>query len=122
MLVVVLGLLGRQLPGMVGDLAGGLLYAVLLYLVFAFVMPRARPVVLVVTAALVGLGIELFQLTGIPAQIGSAWPPARLVLGSTFVPLDLVIAAAGAACGPLTDVLVRGQRFRRLPAEERPGE
>lgn len=104
-LIVALGLLGRRLPGLGGDIAGGVLYAVLLYLVFAFALPRARPVALVAAAAVAGLTIELFQLTGIPAQIGSAWPPARLVLGSTFVPLDLAIAVAGAACGPLTDLL-----------------
>lgn len=108
-LVIALGLLGRQLPGIIGDMMGGLLYAVLLYLLFAFVMPRARPLTLTAVAAATGIAIELFQLTGIPAQIGAAWPPAKLVLGSTFVPLDLLVAAVGAACGPLADILVRGR-------------
>lgn len=110
-LVVAFGLLGRQLPGLVGDVAGGVLYAVLLYLVFALVIPHARPLVLVAAVSIAGVGIELFQLTGIPAQVGAAFPPARLVLGSTFVPLDLLIAIVGAACGPLTDALTRSKKL-----------
>lgn len=114
-LVVVLGLLGRRLPGLIGDVTGGLLYAVLLYLLFALILPLARPFALIAAAAVTGLSIELFQLTGVPARIGSGFPPARLVLGTTFVPLDLAIAVAGAAIAPLTEFLTR------LPREDEEG-
>ncbi|MBK7821668.1 MAG: DUF2809 domain-containing protein [Tessaracoccus sp.] len=105
--VVGIGLLARRLPGLTGDAAGGLLYATLLYLLAAFVAPRARALSLVTATAAVGVLIELLQLTGVPAVLGNAWPSARLVFGSTFAPLDLAWAVAGAALGALTDLVSR---------------
>jgi len=105
--VVVAGLLGRALPGLVGDVVGGLLYAVLLYLLLALVAPRARTATLVVAAAALGVTVELAQLTGLPARVGEMWAPARFVLGSTFVPRDLAVAVAGATLAALTDRVTR---------------
>ena len=103
--VVGTGLPARRLPGLGGDAAGGLLYAVLLYLLVALVAPRARVLTMVAATATAGVLIESLQLTGIPALLGAAWPPARLVLGATFAPLDLLWAATGAALGALTDAV-----------------
>lgn len=111
--VVVAGLLGRSLPGVVGDVVGGLLYAVLLYLLLALFAPRARAATLVVAAAALGVTVELAQLTGLPARVGELWAPARLVLGSTFVPRDLAVAVAGATLAALTDRLTRRGPARR---------
>ncbi|WP_263121075.1 DUF2809 domain-containing protein [Cellulomonas fimi] len=40
--------------------------------------------------------VELAQLTGVPAAIGEAVPPARLVLGTTFTASDLAAYTVGA--------------------------
>ena len=71
--VVVAGLLGRSLPGLVGDIVGGLLYAVLLYLLLALLAPRSRTATLVMAAAVLGVTVELVQLTGLPARVGDLW-------------------------------------------------
>lgn len=105
--VVAAGLLGRRLPGIVGDGVGGVLYAVLLYLGLSFILPRAGAIRLAMGAAGIGLAIELLQLTAIPAAVCDAVPAARFLLGSTFAPLDLVFAVVGAALAPLTDLITR---------------
>jgi hypothetical protein len=76
---------------------GDALYAVLVYLVIAALWPRLRRSAVVVGAAAFCAGIELFQLTDIPAHIGQAVPLARFVLGTSFDPIDLVAYAIGIA-------------------------
>lgn len=99
--VVVGGLRVSRHDGVVADLTGGLLYAVLVVVLLALVRPRTRPV----PVAAVGLGIcvlvEVAQLTGVPATIVAAVPPLRYVLGTTFWAWDLAAYAAGAALGAL---------------------
>lgn len=76
---------------------GDALYAVLVYLVIAALWPRLhRPVVVLIAAAFCA-GVELFQLTDIPAHIGQVVPLARFVLGTSFDPIDLVAYALGIA-------------------------
>lgn len=96
MAVIPLGLFIRFLPwGLGADLAGGILYAVLIYLLVAFLAPRARPSVVAVIAAAWCLMVELLQLTDIPRHAAATFAPARLVLGTSFAALDLVAYAAG---------------------------
>lgn len=95
--VVTLGLAVRGLPGSAGDLAGGVLYAVLVTLLVALVAPRARPVTLGVVALAVCVAVELAQLTGVPAAVVDVVPPLRYVLGTTFHAPDLAAYAVGAA-------------------------
>jgi hypothetical protein len=84
---------------------GDALYAVLVYLVIAALWPRLRrPAVVLATAAFCA-GIELFQLTEIPAHIGQAIPLARFVLGTSFDPLDLVAYAIGIALVAAVDAI-----------------
>lgn len=110
--VVALGLAARGLPGAVGDLAGGVLYAVLVTLLVALVAPRARPVTLGAVALVVCAAVELAQLTGVPAQVVDVVPPLRYVLGTTFHAPDLAAYAVGAAAaaGGLAAVRVIGSR------------
>ncbi|WP_281269075.1 DUF2809 domain-containing protein [Citricoccus nitrophenolicus] len=92
--------------------AGDALYAVLIYLLIALVLP-ARPRVLVAGLALAGcLAVELLQLTGLSADLGALWPPLRLVLGTTFGFADLVAYAGGVALAYATDRLL-GVGFSR---------
>ena len=99
--VVLGGLRVSRFDGVAADVAGGLLYAVLVVLLLAFVRPSARPS----RVAAVGLGIcvlvELAQLTGVPAALVAVVPPLRFVLGTTFWAWDLVAYAAGAALAAL---------------------
>lgn len=95
--VVVLAGLGARagLPPALGDA----LYATLVVLLVVLVRPRTAPA----PAALAGLalcaGVELFQLTGVPAELAARWPLVRLALGTTFWAPDLLRYAVGAALG-----------------------
>ncbi|MEE1620991.1 DUF2809 domain-containing protein [Zafaria sp. J156] len=83
--------------------AGDALYAVLVYVLVAFVLPRRPRAFVALLAVGVCAGIELFQLTGLPAELGRAWPPARLVLGTTFGLADLAAYAVGVAAAWTAD-------------------
>jgi hypothetical protein len=97
--------------------AGDVLYAVLIYLLLALVIP-AKPRVLIATTALTACAlIELLQLTGLPSALGASWPPIRLVLGTTFGIADLLAYAAGCAVTYATDQLLStAARSRRAPS------
>ncbi|WP_448808048.1 DUF2809 domain-containing protein [Agromyces bauzanensis] len=78
------------------DLAGSVLYVVFLGLLMLVVMPSLPALVVGPAAFATAAAIELLQLTEVPQAIVDAVPPARLVFGSAFDPLDLVGYAAGA--------------------------
>ncbi|UPO78043.1 DUF2809 domain-containing protein [Arthrobacter sp. Helios] len=124
--VVAGGLAARGLPGLAGDAAGGVLYAVLVYLLAglaALVLLRrsAAPLRLAATAVVLCWLVELFQLTPWPARLGEAWPPLHLVFGSTFNAWDLAAYAAGAAAAAAADLLLSRPdgRVRRAAALSR---
>ncbi|MFT3970535.1 MAG: DUF2809 domain-containing protein [Micropruina sp.] len=86
--------------GAASDVGGDALYAVLIYVIIVFLVPRARPSVVAVVAGSLCVAIELFQLTTLPAAWAATFPPVALVLGTGFDARDLVvylIAVAGAA-------------------------
>ena len=110
-LVLVLGLGVRLLlHGVWTGPAGDALYAVLVYLVVAFVLPRQRSLAVGGVAFAVCAAIELFQLTGLPVAWAQAFPLVRLVLGTTFVAGDLLLYALGCAAAALADAGVRARR------------
>ncbi|MFJ4175894.1 DUF2809 domain-containing protein [Microbacterium sp. NPDC089696] len=102
-------LLGR---GALADLAGDALYAVMVYLLLAFVRPRASALLLGTCALALCTMIELFQLTGLPAAWAAEFWPVRLVLGAGFDPLDLVAYAVGASIATIGDLILRRRRDR----------
>ena len=61
------------------------------------IAPRASSATLAVVTFGLCAVVELAQLTGIPAAIVDAVPAARYALGTTFVAVDLVAYAVGAA-------------------------
>ncbi|MFJ9951736.1 DUF2809 domain-containing protein [Kitasatospora sp. NPDC091207] len=85
--------------GDVAKYAGDAAYTVLLYALVLLVAPRLRPVAAAVVAAGLSWAVELFQLTGVPEDLGRRGAVARLVLGSTFNAPDLgwYLVGAGAA-------------------------
>ena len=106
-----LGLAVSRMPG--AGFAGDALYAVMAVVLARLLLPgrswRWH------TALGWGwcVAVELLQATGIPATIAAAVPAARLVLGTTFVPVDLVAYTVGAlGCAA---VIVRSSRWSSVP-------
>ncbi|WP_161805501.1 DUF2809 domain-containing protein [Frigoribacterium sp. RIT-PI-h] len=97
---VVLGVVAKlAVPGLAGDLLGSVLYTVLLALLLALVAPRLPAVIVSGAATVASVGVELLQLTGLPAAASAAFPPAAWVLGSTFAATDLLGYLAGGVSG-----------------------
>ena len=107
--VVVSGLLVARVlpPSMATDVAGDALYAVAVYAGLALLAPRMLPSLLAVIAAAWCVGVELFQLTGLPLAWAAGFPPAALVLGSGFDARDVVVYIAALAAAALVDHGVR---------------
>ncbi|MEU0071454.1 DUF2809 domain-containing protein [Streptomyces sp. NPDC006332] len=85
-----------------GDVAkygGDALYTVLLHALVVLAAPRVTPLAAAGTALAVSCAVEFSQLTDAPAELARRSAVARLVLGSTFNPPDLVWYAVGAAVG-----------------------
>ncbi|WP_406194406.1 DUF2809 domain-containing protein [Kitasatospora sp. NBC_01560] len=89
--------------------AGDALYTVLVYAVVVVAAPRLRPLRAGAVAAALSWAVELFQLTGVPEELGSRSTAARLVLGTTFNAPDLFWYLVGAAAA----ALVHGGLARR---------
>ncbi|MEU1467358.1 DUF2809 domain-containing protein [Streptomyces sp. NPDC005761] len=97
-LTVVAGLGVRTAAdGAVAKYAGDALYTVLVCALVALCAPRARPLAVAVAGLGLSWAVELFQLTGVPAELSGRSAVARLVLGSTFNAPDLLWYAVGAA-------------------------
>lgn len=85
--------------GPVTKYGGDALYTLLLYTLVLVVAPRTRPAAAAAGALAVSWAVELFQLTGVPAELAARSVLARLVLGTSFNPPDLFWYAVGAALG-----------------------
>lgn len=93
--------------GFAADAVADALYTVLVYTLVAALAPRLPSTVVAALAFALSAGIEFLQLTGIPAALGTIFPPARLVFGTTFVATDLIFYAVGAVCIAAIDALLR---------------
>lgn len=111
--VVAVGLTIRGVPGPIGDGAGGILYAVLVYLLIAVLTPSASAARIGAVTVIACAAIELLQLTPLPSALAGVLPPVRFVLGTTFVWTDLVTAVVGAIVAVLGDLVLAGVRRRR---------
>ncbi|WP_166788076.1 DUF2809 domain-containing protein [Cryobacterium glaciale] len=97
-----------------GDFAADALYAVLAYLAVSFIAPRLRPQGTATVSYLVCVAIEAAQLSPGPAALADVFPPARLVLGTTFAPVDLLAYAVGALAALVCDRLIPRRRTRSI--------
>ncbi|MFF2521583.1 ribosomal maturation YjgA family protein [Streptomyces liangshanensis] len=96
--------------------AGDALYTVLVHALVVCVVPRVRPRVAAVGAFAFSCGVELLQLTPVPAGLAARSGLARLVLGSTFNAPDLLWYAVGAgAAAVLHSALARSAGRVRRP-------
>ncbi|MBW5253874.1 DUF2809 domain-containing protein [Streptomyces poriferorum] len=83
--------------GAVAKYAGDALYTVLVCALVVLCAPRVRPLAVAGAGLGISWAVELFQLTGVPAELSERSTAARLVLGSTFNAPDLLWYAVGAA-------------------------
>jgi Protein of unknown function (DUF2809) len=90
--------------------AGVSLYAALVYALVVVVAPRLRASVVAAVALAFCWAVELAQLTPWPARLSARSTAARLVLGSTFNPPDLVWYAVGVAAMLALHLLVSARR------------
>ncbi|MFB7115329.1 DUF2809 domain-containing protein [Streptomyces sp. NPDC056190] len=93
--------------GSAGKYGGDALYTVLLVTLVVLVAPRVAPLTAAASALAVSWGIEFLQLSEVSAELSRRSAVARLVLGSTFNPPDLLWYAVGAAAGWLVLTAVR---------------
>ncbi|MCX5266374.1 DUF2809 domain-containing protein [Streptomyces sp. NBC_00199] len=85
-----------------GDVAkygGDALYTVLLLTLVVALAPRVTPSTAAGGALAVSWAVEFLQLSSVPAALSRRSALARLVLGSTFNPPDLLWYAVGAVAG-----------------------
>jgi hypothetical protein len=114
-------LLLRSVPGVLGDVGGGILYAVLVYLLVAVLTPATSAVRIGAISFAVCAAIELFQLTGLPRIAAELVPPVRYVLGTTFVAPDLLAYAGGTLGAVLVDRFTMS-RVSRSKAQDAPDQ
>ena len=89
------------------DVAGDVLYALLVYALLMLVVPRL-PAWGVAGAVLVWCtAVELFQLTGLPELWAVSFRPVVLVLGTVFDPRDLAVYAVAAIGAGVVDTFAR---------------
>lgn len=88
------------------DIAGDALYAVAAYLGVVLIAPRLPPLAAGAIAAGWCVGVELFQLTGLPLSWGAQFSPVMLVLGTVFDPRDLLVYVAAIALATAVDALL----------------
>lgn len=113
--LLILGLAARfGLDGLVADLAGGVAYTAFAYVLVALLLPDWAPIRVAAAALAFSFAIELFQLTGLPADLNAWFSPLRLVLGTSFAASDLAAYAVGAALAFAVDGWARARvRDRR---------
>lgn len=92
------------------DIAGDALYAVAVVAFVVLLAPRRAPLAVGAIAAVWCIGVELFQLTGIPVRVADVFSPAVLVLGTVFDARDLIVYVAAIAVATGVDVLVSRPR------------
>lgn len=66
------------------DIAGDALYTVAVYAGLVVGFPRLRPLVVALVAGGWSVAVELFQATGVPADLAERFRPVALVLGTGF--------------------------------------
>jgi len=115
-----IGILTRKIDieaKLINKYLGDALYAVMLYLGFAFIWPSQKIVVRLTLAAMAVATIECFQLTGIPLQLRNSGNSlakfVSIVLGTHFSWLDMVAYVVGLAA-----IVTLDYRFARGPTLE----
>jgi hypothetical protein len=96
------------------DIAGDTLYPLAAMAALVVVAPRWHPLFVGGIALAWCLGVELFQLTGVPLAAADAFPPAVLLLGTVFDARDLLVYAVTIAVATAVDAAVTRRRAPEL--------
>ncbi|KQQ03684.1 MULTISPECIES: DUF2809 domain-containing protein [unclassified Rathayibacter] len=105
------------LTGLFADVAGSVLYVVLVAVLACVVLPRLSPVTAAGIALAWSIAMEQLQAIGAAARLVELWPPLALVVGSTFSWLDIAAYVLGAvvAAAVLIAVGPRGDAEEPAP-------
>ena len=95
------------------DVAGSVLYVGFAGMLLTAAWPALSSSAVAAVAFAFAAAVELLQLTRLPQGVVAAFPPARLLFGSSFDPIDLVAYAGGAVL-----VLVAHLGLVRLAARQ----
>jgi hypothetical protein len=118
-LVIAAGLGARAASdGAVSNFVGVALWDALVCCLIVLLRPDVSPRSLFVAGALVGIGTEVLQATGLPLQLYRAHPLFALVFGTTFQWADLPAYPLGAALGSAGQALglrAQGPRPSSIP-------
>jgi hypothetical protein len=101
-LILVTGLLVHfTIDSAAGNFVADALYAVMLFVVLSFAFVRTSSWRVALLTFVICVGIELLQLTGLPAFLAGVFPPSRLLLGTTFAAVDLLAYFLGVGAAVL---------------------
>jgi hypothetical protein len=103
--------------GAVSNLVGVALWDTLVCCLVVLLRPDVSPGSLFVVGALLGIGTEVFQATGVPLQLYRAHPVLALVFGTTFQWADLPAYPIGAALGAAGQALWRERATESLTGD-----
>lgn len=98
------------------DIAGDALYVVAVWGGLIALLPRLSSWVIGAIVVAWAVGVELFQLTGLPVAWAGEWPPIVLVFGTVFDARDLFVYAVTGVALSVTDAAVRSVIARRRAA------
>lgn len=104
--LVVRGVFAPAIGEHLGNVAWGAMWVALVWLA----VPRWRLVRIAAVALVIVWGIELLQITGVPAAIIRAWPASRWLLGTSFAVHDLVGNGLGVLAGAVGARRLGGKR------------
>jgi hypothetical protein len=119
--VVMCGLLWRSglipLPQWLSNNGGDALWALMVFVGFGFLLPRASTLMVALLALTLSWGVEFSQLYHAP-WIDSirATIPGRLVLGNTFNWPDLIAYALGIGIGAVAEWRLRSGKVKHITA------
>jgi glycopeptide antibiotics resistance protein len=92
--LIPIGLLGRKLPGVLGETCGGVFYVLFFALLLTIPFPKFAPWKAALLAYLYTCGVEFLQLWH-PLDSFRATLLGKILLGSNFDPMDFVYYTLG---------------------------
>jgi hypothetical protein len=118
LLTIAAGLIWRLaplgLPPLLYKYGGSILWAVMVYWLFAMLTPRTRPLHLALVAGLFACCVELFRLIHTPALDAFRLTLAgRLLLGRVFSRTDIAVYWLAIAATAIADAQLRNKGMER---------
>lgn len=122
-ITIILGLLSRKvsgLPQIISAYSGDILWALMMFLIIAFIFKKKSTIFIISWAIILSFGIEISQLYHAP------WIDAirntvlgGLILGFGFLWSDLVCYTIGIIIGIIIDIMINKINIKVMSNEER---